>query len=164
FRNLLNVIDSATPHRLRTLLKEWSTTTPAIFGHVQDELMLPSGALKMAWSERGQDEDGNNEDDDGIDEQDEEGEDDSDDTSEDAGYDFESDYSDEQTDAPAIRQRYEICVQCHEEYDVLLNDKTSCEWHDGEPHTPGSTKAYVECDQLTTPRRTRGGLGRRLLG
>ena len=46
----------------------------------------------------------------------------------------ESDYSDEQTDGPAGRQRFEICSQCNEEYDVLHNDKNSCRWHDGKLH------------------------------
>ena len=43
----------------------------------------------------------------------------------------ESDYSDEQTDAPVRRQRFNICEQCGEEYDVLHNKKKSCQWHEG---------------------------------
>jgi hypothetical protein len=120
-QNLYNVIDSATPDRLRTLLKNLSTTAPANFESIQGELMLQHGALKRAWSE-------NNEDDDD--------EDNSGDSSEDSGHDDESDYSDEQTDAPASRQRFEICEQCNEEYDVLHNDKKSCVWHEGKLHHP----------------------------
>lgn len=81
--------------------------------------MLQHGALKRAWSEN-----------------DEEDEDNSDDSSEDSGHDYKSDYSDEQTVAPANRQRFEICGQCNEEYDVLHNDKKSCEWHEGKLHNP----------------------------
>ena len=46
--------------------------------------------------------------------------------------DVDSDYSDEQTATPASRQRFEICEQCDEEYDVLLNDNKSCNRHSGE--------------------------------
>jgi hypothetical protein len=67
--------------------------------------MLQHGALKRAWLEN-----------DGDDEDDEYN---SDESSEDSGHDDESDYSDELTNAPASRQRFEICGQCHEEYDVL---------------------------------------------
>jgi hypothetical protein len=38
------------------------------------------------------------------------------------------------TDAPANRQRFEICEQCNKEYDVLYNDKKSCQWHQGKLH------------------------------
>jgi hypothetical protein len=31
------------------------------------------------------------------------------------------------------QQRYEICVQCEEEYDVLDNEQGACEWHPGTP-------------------------------
>ncbi|KAF1352631.1 hypothetical protein EJ07DRAFT_168767 [Lizonia empirigonia] len=128
-QNLFNVIDSATPHRLRTLLNELSTTTPAIFVHIQGKLMLQSGALKRAWSDHGEDEDEDDEDNNGLDGHDGEGEDD---TSEDAGHDFESDYSDKQTNAPASRQRYEICGPFHEEY----NDGDF--WADHDKHCHGA--------------------------
>ena len=120
-QNLYNVIDSATPDRLRTLLKNLSITSPANFESIQAELMLQHGALKRAWSENDEDDDD---------------EDNSDDNSEDSGHDDESDYSDEQTNAPASRQRFEICEQCNEEYDVLHNDKKSCQWHEGKHHHP----------------------------
>lgn len=29
------------------------------------------------------------------------------------------------------RQRYEVCEQCNDEYDVETNGPTSCVWHDG---------------------------------
>jgi hypothetical protein len=118
-QNLYNVIDSATPHRLRTLLRNLSTTSPANFKSLQGELMLQHGALKRAWSENDEDDDD---------------EDDNDDSLEDSGHDVESDDSDEQTDAPANRQRFEICEQCNKEYDVLDNDKKSCQWHQGKLH------------------------------
>lgn len=76
--------------------------------------MLQPGALKRAWSNDSSDDD---------------------DETEDSGHDYESEYSDEQTDAPASRQRFEICQQCDKEYDVLLNDKTSCQWHEGKRRT-----------------------------
>ncbi|EMD94608.1 hypothetical protein COCC4DRAFT_75017 [Bipolaris maydis ATCC 48331] len=103
-QNLYNVIDSATPERVRALLKHLSTTSPANFAYIQGELMLRPGALKRARSE----------------EQDKEDD------------DTESDYSDEQTDAPVRRPRFDICEQCGEEYDVLHNEKKSCQWHEGE--------------------------------
>lgn len=78
--------------------------------------MLQHGALKRAWSKNDEDDDD---------------EDDDDDSSEDSGHDYESDESDEQLDAPANRQRFEVCEQCNEEYDVLHNDKKSCQWHEG---------------------------------
>jgi hypothetical protein len=117
-QNLHNAIDSATPERVRALLKHLSTTTPANFAYVQGELMLRPGALKRARSEE-QDEEEEDED------EEEEDQDEEDDVTE-------SDYSDEQTDAPVRRQRFNICEQCGEEYDVLHNKKKSCEWHEGE--------------------------------
>ncbi|EJT82512.1 hypothetical protein GGTG_02485 [Gaeumannomyces tritici R3-111a-1] len=30
------------------------------------------------------------------------------------------------------RQRYEVCEQCNDEYDVETNGPTSCVWHDGD--------------------------------
>jgi hypothetical protein len=33
--------------------------------------------------------------------------------------------------ASAHSQRYEVCIQCHEEYDVLDNDEDACEYHPG---------------------------------
>jgi hypothetical protein len=112
-QNLYNVIDSATPHRLRTLLRNLSTTSPANFKSLQGELMLQHGALKRALSENADEED------------------DDDDSSEDSGHDVGSDDSEKRTDAPANRQRFEICEQCNKEYDVLYNDKKSCQWHQG---------------------------------
>jgi len=108
-QRLNDVIDSTTPDRLRALLKGLSKRTSDNWAHIQSELMVPPGTLKRAWSEKDKDDD------------DEECE----------GYigHAESDYSDEQTEAPASRQRFEICKQCNREYDVLLNDKKSCIWH-----------------------------------
>ncbi|KAJ5025211.1 hypothetical protein J3E72DRAFT_386423 [Bipolaris maydis] len=103
-QNLYNAIDSATRERVCALLKHLSTTSPSNFAYVQGELMLRPGTLKRARSE----------------DQDEE-----DDVSG-------SDYSDEQSHAPARRQRFEICEQCNKEYDVLHNEKKSCEWHSGD--------------------------------
>jgi hypothetical protein len=90
--------------------------------------MLQPGALKRAWSERNSD--GKDDDDDDDDENDLE------DSPEASGHEVESDYSDDQTNAPPSRQRFEICRQCNKEYDVLLNTKWSCVWHDGKQHTP----------------------------
>ena len=112
-QNLHDIIDSATTYRLRLLLKKLSTRAHANYTFLQDELMLPHGALKRAWS-------ANDEDDGSLDE-----------CSEDSGYDLESDDSDDHEDAPASRQRFEICRQCNEEYDVLYNNKESCAWHEG---------------------------------
>jgi hypothetical protein len=109
-QNLYNVIESATPYRLHTLLKNLSTTSPANFKSIQGELTLQHSALKRAWSE-------NNEDDD----------DENDDSSEDSGHDDKFNYSTQQTNAPAGRQRSEICEQCNEEYNVLHNEKKSCQ-------------------------------------
>jgi hypothetical protein len=113
-QKLNDVIDSTTLARLRSLLQDLSKKTPENFAYVRNELMLQPGALKRAWSEEREDED------------------ESEDESEDSGQP-ESDFSDEQIEAPASRQRFEICEQCNIEYDVLLNDKKSCEWHDGKP-------------------------------
>lgn len=79
-QNLYNAIDSATPERVRALLKHLSTTSPSNFAYVQGELMLRPGVLKRARSED---------------------QDEGDDVSE-------SNYS-EQTHAPTRRQRFEIC-------------------------------------------------------
>jgi hypothetical protein len=78
--------------------------------------MLQHGALERALSENNKDDDDEDDDDDG---------------SEDSGHDDKSDNSDEQTDAPANRQRFGICEQCNKEYDVLYNDEKSCQWHEG---------------------------------
>jgi hypothetical protein len=93
---------------------------PANVETVKGELMLQPGALKRAWSERNSN---------GSDDDDDES------NSEASGHEDESDYSDEQTNAPASRQRFDICRQCNKEYDVLLNTKRSCVWHDGKLHT-----------------------------
>ena len=135
-RSLYNAIDSATPDRLRTLLKDLSATAPANFAYVQSKLMLQPGTLKRAWAEYEKSCENGDED-----EEDENNGDGSDDTTEDAGHDYESTYSDEQAHAPASRQRFEICGQCNEEYDVLLNDRKSCEWHDGKLPAPHRAKA-----------------------
>ncbi|EAT80976.1 hypothetical protein HBH56_164350 [Parastagonospora nodorum] len=131
-QNLYNAIDSATPDRLRTLLKNLITTSPANFESIQGELMLQHGALKRAWSENDNDEDD---------------EDDDDDSSEDSGHDNESDNSDGQTDAPANRQRFEICEQCNEEYDVLHNNKKSCQWHEGEQEVDWDGDFWADHDE-----------------
>ncbi|KAF2024086.1 hypothetical protein EK21DRAFT_79478, partial [Setomelanomma holmii] len=34
--------------------------------------------------------------------------------------------------ASTVQNRYETCVQCKEEYDVLDNPDDACEWHEGE--------------------------------
>lgn len=108
-RDLHNIIDSATPERLRAVMKDLLKKSSSNSDHIQGELALPPGALKRAWS---------------VDEE-------SDNETEDSGNDYESDYSDEDVNATVKRQRFEICGQCSEEYDALLNDKKSCQWHDG---------------------------------
>lgn len=113
-QNLHDAIDSATPERVRALLKHLSTTSSANFAYVQGELMLRPGALKRARPEHQDEED----------------------------HVAESDYSDEQTDAPARRQRFEICEQCGEEYAVLYNDKKSCQWHAAK--YPVSNGAHIQ--------------------
>jgi hypothetical protein len=40
------------------------------------------------------------------------------------------------------QQRYEICVQCEEEYDVLDNEQGACEWH---PGTPKFLDLHLHC-------------------
>jgi hypothetical protein len=108
-QKLNNVIDSTTPARLRALLKDLTKTISENWEHVRSELMLQPGALKSAWAEH-----------------------DEDDECEGSGQ-AESDYSDDQNEAPASRQRFEVCEQCNKDYDVLLNHKRSCDWHEGEP-------------------------------
>ena len=58
-QKLNDVIDSMTLARLRALLKDLSKKTPENFKYVRNELMLQPGALKRAWSEEREDEDGN---------------------------------------------------------------------------------------------------------
>lgn len=102
------------------ILKKLVTDIPDVFPHVQKELILKPGELKRAapWGE------------------DDTEDDETDDTTpENDGYVEDFDYSDSDGGDPsavAKRQRYEICIQCEEEYDVLINDKESCEWHEGE--------------------------------
>lgn len=122
-QNLHDIIDSSTPDRLRTVLKYLIATSSANYTYVKGELMLEHGTLKRAWSKSESDDNG--------------------DEHEDSGLDYESDYSDEQADTSASRRRFEICEQCGEEYDVLLNDKTSCKWHDGKLHTLDGVKVYI---------------------
>ena len=129
---LLNAIDSATTSRLRTVLKSLCVKNQANLAYARDALLLQPGVLKRAWSERNKD--GENDDDD--EHQSEDGSEDdlgdsSEDSLEDAGAEDESEYSYSEPNAPASRQRFEICVQCDKEYDVLENHKRSCEWHDG---------------------------------
>ena len=113
-QKLNDVIDSTTPARLRALLKDLSKKTSDNWEHIRSELMLQPGALKRVCAEMDEDSE-----------------------SEGSGQ-AESDYSDEQTEAPASRQRFEICEQCNKEYDTLLNDKITCIWHAGEPKIPKS--------------------------
>lgn len=84
-QRLNDVIDSTTPARLRALLKDLSEETPENWEFVRIELMLQPGALKRAWAEK-----------------------DEDDECEGSGL-AESDYSDDHNEAPASRQRFEIC-------------------------------------------------------
>jgi len=151
---LLNAINSATPSRLRAVLKSLCVKDKANFAYVQDALLVQPGVLKRAWSER--DKDGEDDDDD---------EHKSEDGSEDAGAEDESEYSDSEPNAPASRQRFEICVQCDKEYDVLQNHKRSCEWHDGKSDTrPLARRIQGGFGLLSIVRFTRSRLGRRLLG
>ncbi|KAL6704685.1 hypothetical protein ACN47E_007967 [Coniothyrium glycines] len=117
-QTLFNAIDSATPERLRAILKKLSTSVPGAVPFVQGELLLKQGELKRAapWATSGH----------GV-------KDEVDGHSEDDGFQDESDYSDGADDtAIASRQRFEICIQCNNEYNVLSNDKRSCIWHEGE--------------------------------
>ncbi|KAH8634147.1 hypothetical protein IG631_09547 [Alternaria alternata] len=151
---LLNAIDSATASRLRAVLKSLCVKDKANFAYVQDALLVQPGVLKRAWSE--QDEDGDDDDDDEYE---------SEDSSEDVGAEDESEYSDSEPNAPASRQRFEICIQCDKEYDVLQNHKRSCEWHDGKSDTrPLARRIQGGLGLLSIVRFTRGRLGRRLLG
>ncbi|KAJ4296794.1 hypothetical protein N0V90_006842 [Kalmusia sp. IMI 367209] len=112
-QHLSNAIDSATPDRLRAVLHKVSAEIPGAFAAISNELLLKPGALKRAapWADHSAGDE------------------------EDPGHEEDSDYSDEEPNAgPARkrRQRYEICGQCDKEYDVLLNGKTECRWHDGD--------------------------------
>lgn len=102
-----DVIDSTTPVRLRAILKGLSERTSDNWAHIHSELMVPPGTLKRTWLEK---------------------EDESGDSSLD-----ESEYSDEQSNATASIQRYEVCEQCKEEYNTSLNGKKDCMWHPGKP-------------------------------
>ncbi|CAN9188491.1 unnamed protein product [Alternaria alternata] len=133
---LLNAIDSATASRLRAVLKSLCVKDKANFAYVQDALLVQPGVLKRAWSE--QDEDGDDDDDDEYE---------SEDSSEDVGAEDESEYSDSEPNAPASRQRFEICIQCDKEYDVLQNHKRSCEWHDGSQEVDWDGDFWADHDE-----------------
>lgn len=123
---MFKAIDSATPDRLRAILKKLSTGIPGAFPLVHSELLLKQGELKRAapWADDGvRDE----EDDSDVEDYSE----DEEDREEDAGKIQDSDYSDDGPATAANRQRFEICGQCKKEYDVLQNGKKSCRWYDG---------------------------------
>lgn len=104
-RNLFNAIDSATPDRLRTILKKLSTQLPSALPVLQGELLLKPGTLKRALPRGRNDGAGR------------------------VGAVVELDGLDE--GEAAERQRWEICAQCKAEYDILANGKGSCRWHSG---------------------------------
>ncbi|KAL8364875.1 hypothetical protein RB595_003926 [Gaeumannomyces hyphopodioides] len=45
------------------------------------------------------------------------------------------------------RQRYEVCEQCNDEYDVEINDDTSCVWHDGETEPDHDGDFWADHDE-----------------
>ncbi|EJT69656.1 hypothetical protein GGTG_12540 [Gaeumannomyces tritici R3-111a-1] len=45
------------------------------------------------------------------------------------------------------RQRYEVCEQCNNEYDVETNGPTSCVWHDGETEPDDDGDFWADHDE-----------------
>lgn len=119
-QNLHAVIDSTLPDRLRGLLKDLTVASPSTYAFVQRELVVQPGARKRARPE-----DKNARD-------------------ESSTLEHDSDSSGEESDASVGRQRFEVCEQCDEEYDVLNNPKKSCTWHEGKLDTLKGVGAYMQ--------------------
>jgi hypothetical protein len=86
---LFGAIDSATPERVRQVLREICATNPEAFRSACDKLLVANDAAVTLPG------------------------------------------SDMKRKRETHQQRYEICVQCEEEYDVLDNEEGACEWHPG---------------------------------
>jgi hypothetical protein len=86
---LFGAIDSATPERVRQVLREICATNPEAFRSACDKLLVANDAA-IALPD-----------------------------------------SDMKRKRETHQLRYEICVQCEEEYDVLDNEEGACEWHPG---------------------------------
>lgn len=144
---LFVAIDSATPARLRAVLRNISKNVPGAFPAISKELLLKKGELKAStpWLHR-RAVHGIFDEDSGVDEIDYEcvedseeeeveeefSEEDDDDDDEHYGWSSESsDYSDEEAGGERRRQRYEYCKHYKQEYDVLDNRERVCAWHDG---------------------------------
>lgn len=140
-RYLFDAIDSATEDRVRSLLRAVCQERQEAFDHIGERLLLRKGELKRAtpWETDGTREEEDYEEYDSEDDlENNENEDSA--RQPDLGNIRDSDCSDEEDQAVLInqkrkgvfpRQRFEVCGQCHREYDVLQNGKKSCRWHTG---------------------------------
>ncbi|KAF2251766.1 hypothetical protein BU26DRAFT_422577 [Trematosphaeria pertusa] len=147
---LLNVIDSSTLERLRDTLRDVIDKSPEAFKLACDRLLVQQGELKKVADPAVQRENVVVR---------YEGSEEEDELDEGSSADDNSDYSDdpqgETEPAPQgqkrkreyTRQRYEICDQCGEEYDVLANERCSCVWHEGELEVDYDADIWADHDE-----------------
>ncbi|KAF2622643.1 hypothetical protein BU25DRAFT_351820 [Macroventuria anomochaeta] len=131
-QRIYDAIDSATPDRLRAILKKVVNEQPGGLSLVGEELLLRKGQSKAYTLQNRPNGAGH-----GDEEQDS------------------SDYSDaDGDDAPRSkrkstysRQRFEHCVQCEKEYDVTQNGPRSCQWHDGDDEVDEEQDFWADHDE-----------------
>ena len=99
---LFNAIDSATLHRVQTVLREICTENPEAFSLACEKLLV--GHEDSTATDTDTDTDTEAKDDGGP------------------GTKRKRD---------TMQHRYKICTQCDEEYDILDNPEDACEWHPG---------------------------------
>jgi hypothetical protein len=125
---LNNAIDDSTISRLRTVLRDICNESPEAFKLACDKLLIQGKVPNQAPGRTAQrpinlDDD---EDDDDEDEDEDEDEDSEDDVEEEPPLDPQPG---RKRGRAYAGPRYEICEQCNEEYDVLLEEE--CVWHEG---------------------------------
>jgi hypothetical protein len=135
---LSDAIDSSTVARLRTVLHSICEASPEAFNIACDQLLIPEKDPKRIPGRTAQ-RPINLEDDDDEDEDEDEEDDDDEDEDEDEEDDEDEEEIEEVSNVdlqrgqkrgrPWAGQRYEICSQCKEEFDVLKQE--ICVWHDG---------------------------------
>jgi hypothetical protein len=126
---LINAIDSSTVTRLRTVLHDICSKSPQAFQLACDQLLI-QGVSPSQIPGRTAQRPINLEDDEEDDSEDEDESEEDDEDEEDVEEASRSDpRKGQKRGRPFADQRYEICSQCKEEFDVLQQD--ICVWHDG---------------------------------
>jgi hypothetical protein len=128
---LNNAIDTSTIARLRIVLRDMCSESPEAFKLACDKLLVQGKDPKQVPGRTAQrpihleDDD----DDDDEDEDEDENETDSDEEDYEDYYNAKEPQGGQKRARTHAGQRYEICEQCNEEFDVLGGEE--CVWHDG---------------------------------